>query len=307
MEGILHLLQNGLEILERLKSVEYQVPYVRTIVLGGLVGFGVLNCLLGYRLLRFWMMLAGFAAGALGAFAVAYRLNLPGSDRMAYAAAMLAAGMFVAGISFRFYRAGIFLFVAVLGVSLSIYCIYPRSSAAFYLCILIGVVLGMGALRFERVVVIVTTSIFGGIMAGYPLARLISLGEIPYGMLLCAGFIFAGLCFQFAVNKPSGKQKDEDTAGKEEEIRSRSMARRRGSTDEGSSNNWKGVYKGWEEEPESYARKKKARDDFYEQYFHGGDVFDRTTNEIRQLTGESDDPDVHMMAWKEKQHRRRRR
>ena len=34
--------------------------------------FGVLNCILGYRLLRFWMMLCGFVIGAGIGFGAAY-------------------------------------------------------------------------------------------------------------------------------------------------------------------------------------------------------------------------------------------
>ena len=49
--------------------------------------FGVLNCILGYRLLRFWMMLCGFVIGAGIGFGAAYTGGV--TEKYMYAAFMV--------------------------------------------------------------------------------------------------------------------------------------------------------------------------------------------------------------------------
>ena len=39
-----------------------------TIIFGVLLALGILNCVFGYRLIRFWMMVGGFFVGAVLAF-----------------------------------------------------------------------------------------------------------------------------------------------------------------------------------------------------------------------------------------------
>ena len=43
--------------------------------------FGVLNCILGYRLLRFWMMLGGFLVGGGLALVVVHTGGINNADR----------------------------------------------------------------------------------------------------------------------------------------------------------------------------------------------------------------------------------
>ena len=57
--------------------------------------FGVLNCILGYRLLRFWMMLGGFLVGGGLALVVVHTMGIQEKSTMLIAA--LAAGVVFAG------------------------------------------------------------------------------------------------------------------------------------------------------------------------------------------------------------------
>ena len=304
MDEALELLQKVLQMLGRLRSLEAGIPHAE-ILFPALLLFGMLNCILGYRLLRFWMMLVGFAAGVLSSYLIIRRLDTYDWSRTTYLLALFIPGVVIAGIAFAFYRAGIFLMVSVLGICGSIYLIYPTSSAAFYLCLLIGVVLGLGALKYDRPVIIITTSLFGGILSGYSTARIFGLSEFPYGLAISAGMALVGMLFQFAINKlPQGKtgvstEPLPDTASGQ--FRAKASPYRRGTDAGNKGSNWKGVYTGWEEDPEE---KRRLRDDFYEDYFHGEDVFDRTTREIRELSGESDPPDIHLMAWNQKRRKR---
>ena len=63
MNAILDILLRGMDIIERLRTSS-ALTDIQMIIFGVLLVFGVINCILGYRLLRFWMMLFGFVIGA---------------------------------------------------------------------------------------------------------------------------------------------------------------------------------------------------------------------------------------------------
>lgn len=186
-------------ILERVRNMS-ELSGIATAVFGMIFIFGLLNCILGYRILRFWMMLFGFAIGAgiglFGAF-------LSGTeDKSKYLIVMVILGIALAVISFLIYRAGIFVIGTGIGLSLSTYILHPTTSAVFFLCILAGVGLGCLAMRYAREVIIVGTSLFGGVMAGFSLGKIGELPQIPYGIMLSVGFAALGMLLQFLINKP---------------------------------------------------------------------------------------------------------
>lgn len=92
--------------------------------------FGVLNCILGYRLLRFWMMLGGFLVGGGLALVVVHTMGIQEKSTMLIAA--LAAGVVFAVIAFLIYKAGVFILAAGIGWAASIYFLHPTSSAVFF-------------------------------------------------------------------------------------------------------------------------------------------------------------------------------
>ena len=70
MTGILQQIMNTME-QTRSASV---LDSVSTIGFAALFVLGVINCVLGYRLLRFWMMLFGFLIGGGIGLGVAYTM-----------------------------------------------------------------------------------------------------------------------------------------------------------------------------------------------------------------------------------------
>lgn len=205
-----------MNIVERVRTME-ELNQMAMVVFGAIFVFGLLNCILGYRVLRFWMMLFGFGIGAgLGAAGV-YLTGMGMDDKKMYLAAMGIAGIVLAVISFLVYRAGIFVIGAGIGLALSIYILHPTSSATFFLCILIGVGLGVLALRYAREVIIVGTSLLGGVLAGISLAKLGGLEEIPYGVGMSIGFALLGMLIQFAINRPEDDEEDEEEEDKNEQ------------------------------------------------------------------------------------------
>ena len=199
------MLSRGFDILQRAGGME-QISQLKVIVYGVLCVFGLLNCILGYRILRLWMMIFGFIIGAGAGFGVTYMSGV--QDKMVIAGAMAGLGIVLAVVSFLIYRAGIFVLGFGIGITLSIYLIHPTSSFSFFLCILIGVGLGVLAMRYAKGVIIVGTSILGGILSGFSAAKLAKMEEIPFGIIFSIGFALVGMLIQFAIINPHNEEED---------------------------------------------------------------------------------------------------
>lgn len=217
MAEITEILIRILNIIERVSTSE-EIPAVVMGIFGVVMVFGTLNCVLGYRLLRFWVMLFGFAAGAFAGLFVVRSMGV--EDKTIYLAAMVGLGVAVGIVAFLIYKLGIFILGAGIAWTLSIYILHPTTSFVFFVCILLGVAVGTLAVRFAREVIIVGTSLLGGVMAGFSLSRLGGLAEIPYGIAMSVGFALLGLLVQFATNKV----KEEDGDDEKEERKGRQSA-----------------------------------------------------------------------------------
>lgn len=219
MTGIMEILTRVWGIVERISTSE-EIPAVVMGIFGIVMVFGILNCVLGYRLLRFWVMLFGFASGAISGLFLVKSMGV--EDKTVYLGVMVGIGVAVGIIAFLIYKVGIFLMGAGIAWSLSIYILHPTTSFSFFVCILIGVIVGSLGVRFAREVIIAGTSIFGGVLAGYSLARLGGLSEIPYGIAMSAGFALIGLLIQFATNKVEEEDEEDE---EEESVRKHSSYR----------------------------------------------------------------------------------
>ena len=157
-----------MNIIERVRTVP-AVSGAASAAFAVLLVFGVLNCILGYRLLRFWMMLFGFVIGAGIGLGGAFSLGV--RERTVFIAAAVGVGIVLAVIVFLSYKAGIFVLGAGLGMSVAIYVLHPTSSLVFFLCILAGVLLGSLAMKWAREVIIVGTSLMGCLLYTSPSPR----------------------------------------------------------------------------------------------------------------------------------------
>lgn len=117
------ILQQIMNMIENTRTV----PSISSFSMIGftvLLIFGVINCILGYRLLRFWMMLCGFVIGAGIGFGAAYTGGV--TEKYMYAAFMVGAGVLLAVIAFVSYKIGIFILGAGIGIGLGIYVFHPN-------------------------------------------------------------------------------------------------------------------------------------------------------------------------------------
>ena len=85
-------------------------------------------------------------------------------------------------------------------------------------------------MKYCREVLIVATSLIGGIMAGVSLAQLGNLADIPYGLGMSVGFAVLGMLIQFAINKPVSDEENEEPVVEEstEQIYRRNQELRQG-------------------------------------------------------------------------------
>ena len=201
------MLSRVFDMIQRVGGME-QVGQLMVIVYGVICVFGLMNCILGYRILRFWMMIFGFLIGAGGGFAATYISGV--QDKMVIVGAMAGLGIVLAIVSFLIYRAGIFVLGFGIGISLSIYLVHPTSSFSFFLCILIGVGLGVLAMRYAKGVIIIGTSVLGGVLAGISIAQIGGLAQFPYGIGMAAGIALLGMLIQFAINKDHYDEEEDE-------------------------------------------------------------------------------------------------
>ena len=269
---------------------------IMIIVFGIVFVFGLTNCILGYRLLRFWMMIFGFCIGAGIGFFLVYRIDT--EEKAYYMAAMLGIGVVMAVLAFMIYRAGIFILGAGLGLFLSIYLIHPTSSFSFFLCILIGVGIGVLALRYDREVIIVGTSFLGGVTAGLSLAKLLAMDQIPYGILFGAAFAILGMLIQFAINKPRAakatrREEQPDRRSSEERTKKKEALE-----DEADQEDLEG----------KYLEEELLDEDDFEDYFTG--KLDLAKDERVSGSKKTDGAiaqDIHSQMWEQKKQQSQRR
>ena len=277
------ILKNVLNIAARIHDMQA----ARTLAMaffGIVLVFGLVNCILGYRLLRFWMMIFGFLMGAGAGFFGVYEAGA--SDKTIYVVVMLIAGVVIAVISFAIFKAGIFIIGAGIGLTVTIYLIHPTTSITFFLCLLTGVGLGFLALRYEREVIIVGTSILGGILSGFATAKLTNMEEIPFGIIFSIGFALVGMLIQFAINRLKYEDEDEEEA---ENSRRTSQKRRPAVYEEEPDTDFQEE----DEAPRKVRQSGRKRRDTYEEYDQEDDLdygvngFDLENDELPE-----DDPDA---------------
>ena len=277
------ILKNVLNIAARIHDMQ-AAGTLAMAFFGIVLVFGLVNCILGYRLLRFWMMIFGFLMGAGAGFFGVYEAGA--SDKTIYVVVMLIAGVVLAVISFAIFKAGIFIIGAGIGLTVTIYLIHPTTSFTFFLCLLTGVGLGFLALRYEREVIIVGTSILGGILSGFATAKLTNMEEIPFGIIFSIGFALVGMLIQFAINRLKYEDEDEEEA---ENSRRTSQKRRPAVYEEEPDTDFQEE----DEAPRKVRQSGRKRRDTYEEYDqeydldYGVNGFDLENDELPE-----DDPDA---------------
>lgn len=163
---------------------------------------GILLSMFGLKLIRLWSALLGLIAGAGIGFAVT---ELAGLEPMIVIGATIGGGIVLAFLSGFFYRFGIFLLALLAGTYIAILFVNPQDWIFLGVCLAIGLVIALLALKFVEPIMIVVTSIIGGVLAGDAIATLAELDNpiFRYGIMVLIAIV--GGVIQFTLE--SGKRK----------------------------------------------------------------------------------------------------
>lgn len=170
----------------------------------GTVALALVTCFFGYRLRQVWYSILVFAVGAFLGYTVAH-LFLPERTGLCVLIG-LGVGLLLSLFTFRLYQAVAFVlaFFSVFGlVGETLGDLYPVLSL---ICALVlGVLAGIVAARYQFAVVIAVTSVSGGWRAASLLRRCIPNMGAQTMLIIAACLIGAGLLFQFLTAKKANK------------------------------------------------------------------------------------------------------
>ena len=163
---------------------------------------GIFLSMFGLKLIRLWSALLGLVAGAGIGFTVT---ELAGLEPMIVVGATIGGGIVLAFLSGFFYRFGIFLLALLTGTYIAILFVNPQDWIFLGVCLAIGLVIALLALKFVEPIMIVVTSILGGVLAGDAIATLAEFDNpiFRYGIMVLVAIV--GGIIQFTLE--SGKRK----------------------------------------------------------------------------------------------------
>lgn len=163
---------------------------------------GIFLSMFGLKMIRLWSALLGLVAGAGIGFAVT---ELAGLEPMIVVGATIGGGIVLAFLAGFFYRFGIFLLALLSGTYIAILFVNPQDWIFLVVCLAIGIVISLLALKFVEPIMIVVTSIIGGVLAGDAIATLAELDNpiFRYGIMVLVAIV--GGIIQFTLE--SGKRK----------------------------------------------------------------------------------------------------
>ncbi len=159
------------------------------------VVIGLILCLFGLKLLRVLAAVAGLCVGMAIGIPAAQLIGLEG---LAFGGVMLACGVIMAILTCKFYRVGIFLWVFIIGALMGAVFLAPENIVTVIICLVIGLIAAVITAVFIEPLVIVISSINGGLTAGAAIASLIGFVNNPlvlYGISLALAVI--GMIVQF--------------------------------------------------------------------------------------------------------------
>lgn len=164
---------------------------------------GILFCFFGLKMVRFWAAIFGLAAGLAGGSSLAAYLGLSGYIPLIIGGV---AGIILAVLGARFYLAGVFLVEWILGSLGSAYFIKPSDWKFALVCVGIGLVVALIALKFTEPVTMLITGIAGGFLAGQAIYVMVPLNNTPIHIAIIAVLAILGTIVQFLLESRRRKK-----------------------------------------------------------------------------------------------------
>jgi len=172
--------------------------------------FGVLQCFFGYKLIKIWCAFVGFLLGCAGGIIIAAMVSASVQTPIYIVLLIIfTVGLLCGLLAHRLYIVGVFIyaFAAAFMVGFALVSLITDSVyVGLIVGLLAGIAMGVVAVLFKRAIIIVATSVYGGVTAGAGFMMIIQNTDPLLGFIIPAVFIIAGLFVQFkTVGKEAGK------------------------------------------------------------------------------------------------------
>ncbi|MCI8729893.1 MAG: TMEM198/TM7SF3 family protein [Lachnospiraceae bacterium] len=181
------------KVMDFLSMAAEELAQIQISTAGVTLAIGLLNCFLGYRLLKVWLSLTGFTIGALAGYTIASHYTRSSAIQITV---LLLAGLLLGMIAFHIYRIGAFLLCSQAAVvSISI-LLQPKDSLKFMICLAAAIVVGLLGAAFVKPMVIFHTALGGGFAAAVSAAGLLHKEADAKIMFFGAALTAAGIVVQ---------------------------------------------------------------------------------------------------------------
>lgn len=177
------------------------------------MALSLLLCFTGFRMVRKWISLISFVAGAFFGYSAASAAGLQETYWFLPLLIAIGAGIFVSLVGYRLFQVGLFVFCgAVSSWAVTAHVLPPvlsgvHGSAGYYIQIVLQAAVfligGIMAVKFTRTAIILISSIGGARIASSGLAALVPLYFPDTGRTLAvfAGLALCGIVFQFLTTR----------------------------------------------------------------------------------------------------------
>lgn len=191
------------KMIDFLSMLAEELGNVQISTVGVTLVIGVLNCFLGYRLLKAWVGLTGFTAGALLAYSLVSRYT---GNALVQIGAIVVGGLLLGLLAFHIYRFGVFLLCTTIGTTAVSVLLQPKDSLRFMICLGIGVLIGLLGMAFVKPMVILNTALGGGFSIAASVAGLLKQEADLKILILGALLASMGIGVQIAVSRNQDKK-----------------------------------------------------------------------------------------------------
>ena len=190
--------------------------------------FALLNCFFGYTLRKLWSVIPGFFLGAAAGYAAGTYTNQTTTITLALA---VGTGLLTAIIAFVLYRIGLFLLICGLVGFCLWHLVNPNDITGYGLVALVAFVISLICVPFERISVILVTSICGALTT---IRMAYFFKDLDLNMMfwiVSAILAAAGMLFQFKPWKEADYWEDDDEEEREHRAKARARRKRRSGFD----------------------------------------------------------------------------
>lgn len=195
------------QALSGLEQSGHSLTQTEIIALAAMAAAGLLLCLFGLKIVRFWAALLGLTAGFSAGFTAAEAV---GGGAAVCIGTGLAAGIVLAVLGSVLYRVGVFVTVFL---SVTLFCFHavtPDNWIITGICLAAGLIAAVLAMKFLVIITIAATALLGAVTAGPAVSVLLPDTGMDglIRILLCTLFGAAGVLVQLLLESKKRKKQN---------------------------------------------------------------------------------------------------